>query len=97
MAGARDQFADLLPISEYHGPEDDRTLTTPHELACWTGKAGNAPAARDQHAALLPIYEGVLGPEHPDTLAARHKFAHYGEGGRCGGGPGSVRRPRAGH
>ena len=27
--------------------------------------------ARDQFAALLPIYERVLGPEHPDTLAAR--------------------------
>jgi hypothetical protein len=33
--------------------------------------AGDPAAARDQHAALLPIFERVLGPEHPFTLTAR--------------------------
>ena len=37
----------------------------------WTGEAGDAAAARDQFAALLPVRERVLGPEHPDTLTAR--------------------------
>jgi len=31
--------------------------------------AGDAAAARDQFAALLPIYNRVLGPDHPETLA----------------------------
>ena len=30
-----------------------------------------AARARDQYAALLPVCERVLGPEHPLTLAAR--------------------------
>jgi hypothetical protein len=39
------------------------------------GEAGDAAAARDQFAALLPISEQVLGPDHPDTLNARHNLA----------------------
>ncbi len=42
-----------------------------HNLARWTGEAGDAAGARDQYAALLPVRERVLGPEHPDTLTAR--------------------------
>jgi hypothetical protein len=33
-------------------------------LAYWTGAAGDPVGARDQYAALLPIDERVLGPEH---------------------------------
>jgi hypothetical protein len=29
------------------------------------------PAARDQYAALLPVRERVLGPEHPEILTDR--------------------------
>ncbi len=47
--------------------------------------ASSAPGntgARDQFAALLPVIERVLGPEHPDTLAARHGLARWtGEAG----------------
>jgi hypothetical protein len=44
--------------------------------------AGEPAAARDQYAALLPARERVLGPEHPDTLAARHELARWtGEAG----------------
>ena len=32
---------------------------------------------RDQFAALLSSYEGVLGPEHPETLAIWYQLAHW--------------------
>ncbi len=55
-AGARDQFAALLPVRErVLGPEHPDTLTTRHDLARWTGEAGDAAGARDQFAALLPV------------------------------------------
>ena len=40
-------------------------------------EAGDAAAAREQYAALLPIRERVLGPEHPDTLTARANLAQW--------------------
>ena len=57
--------------------------------------------ARDQFAALLPVRERVLGPEHPDTLTARAQPRPLDRGGGgCGRGAGPVRRaaarPRAG-
>jgi hypothetical protein len=77
-AGARDQFAVLLPINErVSGAEHPDTLTTRGNLARWTGEAGDAAGARDQFAALLPIRERVLGPEHPDTLATRASLARW--------------------
>ena len=38
-------------------------------------EAGDAGAARDQYAALLPVFERVFGAEHPDTLTARANLA----------------------
>ena len=38
---------------------------------------GDPAAARDQCAALLPVLERVLGPEHPDTLTARGNLARW--------------------
>jgi hypothetical protein len=77
-AGARDQAAVLLPIRErVLGPEHRDTLITRHELARWTGEAGDAAGARDQFAVLLPIRERILGPEHPHTLAARQNLAFW--------------------
>ena len=52
-------------------PSTRDTLTARGNLAYWTGQAGDAAGARDQFAALLPIRERVLGPEHPDTLTTR--------------------------
>ena len=47
-----------------------------------TGEAGDAAGARDQLAALFPVRERVLGPEHPYTLATRHNLADWtGEAG----------------
>jgi hypothetical protein len=52
----------------------------------WTGQAGDAAAARDQFAVLLPVRERVSGPEHPDTLAARGNLDYWTE--RAERGPG---------
>jgi hypothetical protein len=58
-------------------------------LAARTGMAGDAAGARDQFAALLPVVERVLGPEHPDTLAARANLASWAQRARDGvGDPG---------
>jgi hypothetical protein len=75
---ARDQYIALLPIRErILGSENRHTLTSRHNLASFTGDAGDAAGARGQFAALLPIYERVLGPEHPDTLNARASLARW--------------------
>jgi hypothetical protein len=61
-------------------------LKARHELARWTGRAGDAAGARDQLASLLPLREQVLGAEHPDTLATRHYFARWtGQAGDAAG------------
>ena len=86
-AGARDQYAALLPISErVLGAEHPDTLAARANLARWTGQAGDAAGARDQCAALLPIFERVLGAEHPDTLNTRSNLAHWtGQAGDAAG------------
>ncbi len=86
-AGARDQYAALLPIRErVLGAEHPDTLTDRGNLAHWTGEAGDAAAARDQYAALLPVRERVSGAEHPDTLTTRNNLAYWTEqaGGDAG-------------
>jgi hypothetical protein len=82
-AGARDQFATLLPVLErVLGSEHPDTLIARHNLARWAGMAGDWAGARDQLTALLPIEEGVLGPDHPNTLTTRHELAYWtGEAG----------------
>ncbi|YCK36716.1 tetratricopeptide repeat protein [Actinomadura sp. ATCC 39365] len=59
------------------GAEHPRTMAFQHKLAICTGQAGDASAARDQLAALLPVRERVLGAEHPSTLATRHNLADW--------------------
>ena len=56
-------------------PGPSRNPGGAEELAYWTGCAGDAAAAREQFAALLPSYEDVLGPEHPETLALWYQLA----------------------
>jgi hypothetical protein len=76
VAGARGQFATLLPICErVLGPEDPETLNIRCSLGRWTAMAGDAAGARDQFAALLPLFERVRGPEHPDTLIIHGNLA----------------------
>ena len=50
------------------------SLPTLQEQARLTGEAGDAAGARDQFAALVPVQERVLGPEHPETLMARRNL-----------------------
>ena len=77
-AGARDQFAALLPVRErVSGRRAPRHAHRPRQPGPWTGEAGDAAGARDQFAALLPVRERVLGAEHPDTLTARANLAHW--------------------
>ncbi|WP_345575158.1 tetratricopeptide repeat-containing protein [Nonomuraea rosea] len=54
------------------GPDHPDTLAARHDLARYRGKAGDAVAARDELAALLPVQERVQGPGHPQVLATRH-------------------------
>jgi hypothetical protein len=70
-------IADAHRDSGDYGPEHGDTLGARAYLARWTGEAGDAAGARDQFAALLPIYERVFDPEHPDTLAVRSNFADW--------------------
>ena len=73
--------AAVLPVVErVLGAEHPDTLTTRHNLARWTGEAGDPAAARDQYAALLPVVERVLGAEHPDTLTTRHNLDWFNDG-----------------
>ena len=83
--------------NESLGAEHPDTLTARAELARWTGQAGDAAAARDQFAALLPVRDRVSGAEHPDTLTVRAELASLDRaGGGCGRGPRPVRRAAAG-
>ena len=59
------------------GPEHSGGLAARSELAYSTGQAGDAGAARDQFAALLPVAERVLGPEHAETRAMSYQLAHW--------------------
>jgi hypothetical protein len=69
-----------------YGPEHPDTLSARDTLAFFTGSAGDAAGARDQHAALLPIRERVQGPEHPGTLWTRGNLAYWtGEAGDAAG------------
>ncbi|GAA3736112.1 tetratricopeptide repeat protein [Micromonospora maritima] len=77
-AAARDQLAVLLPVCErVRGDEHPAALAARHQLAQWTGRAGDAASACDHLAALLPIRERVLGARHVDTLAVRHDLARW--------------------
>jgi len=59
------------------GAEHPDTLIARHDLARWTGEAGDPAAARDLYAALLPVHEHTLGAEHPDTLTVRDDLARW--------------------
>jgi hypothetical protein len=68
----------LLPVSErVLGTEHPSTLATRHQLASYTGEAGDPARARGLLAGLLPVSERVLGAEHPDTLTTRHQLDYW--------------------
>jgi SpoVK/Ycf46/Vps4 family AAA+-type ATPase len=75
---ARDHASHELPLRTHlQGADHPSTLTTRHQLAIYTGEAGDSARARDLLAALLPDRQRVLGPEHPDTLATRYQLATF--------------------
>jgi hypothetical protein len=65
--------------TEHRAPSTEHpdTLTARSELAYWTGYAGDAAAARDQFAALVPVFERIQGAEHTETLNARNNLARW--------------------
>jgi hypothetical protein len=65
-------------------PEHPDTLHAQRELAHWTGLGGDPAGARDLLAALLPVYERMLGPEHPDSLCTRSNLADWTESAERG-------------
>jgi hypothetical protein len=71
-----------VPVNAGDADQDPGTLAARNERAYRTGQAGDAAAARDEFAALLPAVERVFGPEHPDTLATRASLAYWA--GRAG-------------
>jgi hypothetical protein len=46
-------------------------------MAAWIGAAGDTAEASRLYAALLPVYERILGREHPDTLAVRQDLTFW--------------------
>ena len=76
-------YHELLPDQErVLGPDHPETLTTRHEIARWTGEAGDAPRALRLYRELLPDRQRVQGPDHPETLTMCHHIAHWtGEAG----------------
>ena len=70
-------IADARRDSQDYGSEHPGTLSARHSLARWTGEAGSEVAAREQFAALVPVYERVQGSEHPGTMDARASLARW--------------------
>ena len=70
-------FTALLPDRQrVLGPDHPGTLATRHNIAAWTGEAGDARGALALYTALLPDQQRVLGPDHPDTLTTRNNIAY---------------------
>src|ERR1700740_620221 len=59
------------------GPSTRTRWTPGTTLPTWSGEGGDAAGARDQYAALVPVYERVSGRQHPDTLPARERLAKW--------------------
>ena len=89
MAGARDQFAALVPVIErVLGAEHSSTLTARANLARWTGEAGYAADAGPVGRASCREFQRVLVTEHPSTLTARANLARWTrEAGDVAGAP----------
>jgi hypothetical protein len=77
---ARDLFQQILDAhkeSGAYGPPHPQTFTARHDLAVWTGVAGDPEAARDQLAALLLDRRQIQGPEHTETLSTRNQLTRW--------------------
>ena len=71
--------AALLPHAQAALADDSDGMA---RIAHYLGSSGSYAAARDLQQRVLDAREQVLGPEHPDTLMARHELASWtGEAG----------------
>ncbi|MGH3921352.1 MAG: tetratricopeptide repeat protein [Pseudonocardiaceae bacterium] len=52
-------------------------MTTRHNVAYWTGEAGDPGQALRLLTELLPDRQRVLGPDHPDTLNTQKWIRYY--------------------
>jgi hypothetical protein len=78
-------FASLLPHAR---AVLDLTSDGAWQIAAYLGHSGSHPVARDLFRQIAAAYheDDVFGPDHPDTLAARHELAHWaGESGDAAG------------
>ena len=85
LPGTWPACAALLPHAQAALADDSGGMA---RIANYLGSSGSYAAARDLQRRVLDARERVLGPEHPDTLAARARPRPLDRGG---GGPG--RRP----
>jgi Tetratricopeptide repeat len=79
MSGTWPVYAMLLPHAQAALPDDSDGMA---RLATYLGSSGSYATARDLQRRILDARETVLGPQHPDTLAARHELGRWtGEAG----------------
>jgi Tetratricopeptide repeat len=74
LPGAWQVCAALLPHAQAALAEDSDGLA---RIASYLGSSGSYAAARDLQRRVVDARQRVLGPEHPDTLAAAHDLAHW--------------------
>ena len=75
--------AALLPHARVALADDSAGMA---RIANYLGSSGSYAAARDLQRRILDARERVLGPEDPDTLAARHQLARWtGQAGDAAG------------
>ena len=66
--------AALLPHALVALADDSAGMT---RIARYLGSSGSYAVARDLQRRILDAQEQVLGPEHPETLVARHELAFW--------------------
>jgi hypothetical protein len=66
--------AALLPHAQEALADDSAGMA---RVANYLGSSGSYPAARDLQRRVSDARERALGPEHRDTLAARHELAYW--------------------
>ena len=65
---------ELLPHAQAALADDSDGMA---RMVRYLGSSGSYTAARDLQRRILDARERVLGPEHPDTLTARHNLARW--------------------
>jgi hypothetical protein len=76
-------FAVLLPHAQAALPADNKAMD---RIAVYLRRSGSYAAARDLYRGMFKERARVLGPEHPQTLAARADAAHLtGKAGDAAG------------